>query len=472
MRLPLCIDLDGTLILSDTLIESLLLLLKQKPWLVLLLPFWLCSGKARFKARLASYTTLNPNALPYHPDLLDYLTSESQKGRKVYLVTAANQAIADSIARHLNVFKQAFGSDDKRNLKGRHKRDFLNDQFGKGKYDYAGNHHCDLPIFKDAGHSIVVNASTRTHTKAEALGNVSHTFPAPKLTIKAFLKAIRIHQYVKNILLFIPLLLAHTLLNIPLLTASAWGFISFCLLASGTYLLNDLLDLEADRLHKTKCRRPLASGVMPLPLGLILCPTLIVAALIIAMCLSKTFLIVLLTYFMLTLTYSFYLKRKALLDVFALSLLYTLRILAGMALLQMGYSNWLIIFSLFFFTSLAFVKRYTELSDLSNSERKALYGRGYHVDNLQMIATFGVCAGFLSVLVFTFYLNSVRAVAMYTHPQFLYLICPTLLYWLSRIWLKASQNEMHEDPIVFAIKDKTSYCILIAIIIISIISAL
>jgi 4-hydroxybenzoate polyprenyltransferase len=143
-----------------------------------------------------------------------------------------------------------------------------------------------------------------------------------------------------------------------------------------------------------------------------------------------------------------------------------------MALLQMGYSNWLIIFSLFFFTSLAFVKRYTELSDLSNSERKALYGRGYHVDNLQMIATFGVCAGFLSVLVFTFYLNSVRAVAMYTHPQFLYLICPTLLYWLSRIWLKASQNEMHEDPIVFAIKDKTSYCILIAIIIISIISAL
>jgi 4-hydroxybenzoate polyprenyltransferase len=472
MMPPLCIDLDGTLTLSDTLIESLLLLLKTKPWLLLLLPFWLCQGKANFKAKITEHTTLNPVALPYHIAFLDYLKAEHQKGRALYLVTAADQPIANNIAQHLGIFKQAFGSDGTRNLKGQHKRDFLNNHFGKGQYDYAGNHTCDIAIFKDATHSIVVNASANTQKKAQALDNVAEVFPGEKLTVKAFLKGIRVHQYVKNILLFVPLLLAHTLLNVPLLTACIWGFISFCLLASGTYLLNDLLDLENDRLHKTKCRRPLASGVMPLPLGIVLCPLFIMAAFIIAVCLSKAFLIVLLAYFVLTLTYSFYLKRKALLDVFALSLLYTLRILAGMALLHMGYSNWLIIFSLFFFTSLAFVKRYTELNDLTNSQRKALHGRGYHVDNLQMIATFGVCAGFLSALVFTFYLNSVRAVAMYAHPQVLYLICPALLYWLSRIWLKASQSEMHEDPIVFAIKDKTSYCVLIAIIIISIISAL
>jgi 4-hydroxybenzoate polyprenyltransferase len=468
---PLCVDLDGTLIYSDTLLECLILLTKHKPWLLLYLPFWLCHGRTYFKHKIAHHITLDPVLLPYHHDLLQRLQQAHKKNRPLYLVTAAHQNIADAVSQHVGLFTKAFGSSKNQNLKGNTKRDFLNETFGKGNYDYAGNSSADLPIFKDAHKSIIVNGSDRLIKKMQTTTQAYETLEGPKLTLKDFLKGIRIHQYTKNALIFVPLILGYWLTHLHLIEEVILGFIALSLTASSVYLTNDLLDLTADRQHPTKQKRALASGKLSLAWGCLLCPTFLILGILVSIPLPQAFKLVLLSYYLLTLAYSFGLKSIALLDVYTLALLYTFRILAGMAIIGAGYSSWLLIFSLFFFTSLAFVKRYIELNRVIQTKQKVIYGRNYHIKNTNIIAMFGVASGFLAVLVFAFYLSSSKALSIYTHPEGLYLICPALLYWLSRIWLKASQNQIDEDPIAFALRDKASYLLLGFIILSAILSA-
>ncbi|MHB2040074.1 MAG: UbiA family prenyltransferase [Acidiferrobacteraceae bacterium] len=462
--LPLCVDLDGTLLRTDSLIEALLMLLKANPLILFLLPVWLIRGKAYFKQQVGARVTLAPATLPYNLELLKYLTEEEAAGRRLVLATAADRRTAEQIAGYLGIFSRVIASDGRHNLSGRAKARRLAECFGEHGFDYAGNSHADLAVWPEAAHAIVVSAPPTVARKAASLAPVAEVFPAPGTNRwRAFLKAIRIHQWAKNLLILVPLATSHSLASGAAVKLDLFAFIAFSLCSSSVYLLNDLLDLEADRLHRTKCRRPFASGDLPLTLGLGFIPLLLLSAGTIAITLlPRAFALTLAGYFLLTLAYSFYLKRIALLDVLVLALLYSARIGAGAVAIHVPLSHWLLAFSMFLFLSLALVKRFSELRELRIAAKPGARGRGYLASDLEQLASLGAASGYISVLVLALYANSAQVTLLYRHPFILWLICPLILYWISRIWLLAHRGQMHEDPILFALRDRVSYILAVA----------
>ncbi|MDF1761483.1 MAG: UbiA family prenyltransferase [Coxiellaceae bacterium] len=459
-KTPICVDLDGSLTYTDTLFETFVNALKHNPLTAFLAVFWLLfKGKSYCKQRIAEKTNFADFHLPFNQPLVEWLTLKKQQGHALYLVTAADQRIAHFVIEKLPMFDAAHASDGKRNLKGHYKRDFLDQQFGKGEYVYVGNSKCDISIFKHAKQSVVVHNKTAFINKAKQVSEVTKTFTSGANNLRQFIKAARPHQYAKNVLLFLPFLLGHFLTDLHLLSLVVLGFISFSLLASSAYLLNDLIDLSSDRQHHKKNRRPFASGQLSLSVGLIGSPLCFIIGFSLAVwLLPMAFIGVLLFYYACTLAYSFKLKRLLLIDVFTLALLYTLRIFAGMAILgAIGYSDWLLLFSFFFFTSLAFIKRYSELAAFDQQTKTQLPGRAYHSDHSSEIKIMGMCSGYISVLVFALYIQSARSMALYQLNELLYLICPLLLYWISRAWIITTEGNMHSDPVVFAIKDRVTY---------------
>ncbi len=463
-KTPICVDLDGSLTYTDTLFETFFCAFKNNPLTIVWAFFWLLlKGKSYCKQRLAEKTNFNDFHLPFNQPLVDWLTEKKQQGHSLYLVTAADQRVANYVIEKLPIFDAAHASNGQQNLKGHYKRDFMDQQFGKDKYVYVGNSHCDLAIFKHTKQSVVVNNKASFIAKAEKISDVTETFNGAKNGWRQIVKAARPHQYAKNVLMFLPLILGHYITNLPFLVMTVLGFISFSLLASSAYILNDLIDLSADRQHHKKHKRPFASGQLSLAFGLVGSPLCMIAGTVIALLwLPKAFLAVLMFYFACTLAYSFKLKRLLLIDVFTLAILYTVRILAGMAILgAAGYSDWLLLFSFFFFTSLAFIKRYSELA--SHETKTQLPGRAYHSNHSSEIKIMGMASGYISVLVFALYIQSARSLALYHLNEILYLICPLLMYWISRAWMITTEGNMHSDPVVFAIKDRATY-IVIAII--------
>lgn len=459
-KVPLCVDLDGTLIKTDVLWESLMLLIKRNPLYLLALPFWLMRGRAFLKQQIATRTELNPAALPYHPAFLDFLREERRRGRKLVLTTAADSQVAERVAQHVGLFSEVIASNGETNLRGGNKGRKLVERFGKQGFDYAGNSTVDLPVWREARAAIVVNADERLAQKARQLGEVSHVFNERKSYLRAFIKELRPHQWVKNFIIFVPLITSHKFATI-MLGDAVLAFISFSLCASGVYLLNDLLDLETDRHHHRKKLRPFASGDLPLPVGLVSTPLLFGLSAGVGWCLSWSFLVVLAVYVVLTTSYSWHVKQLALLDVFFLAGLYTIRLVAGHEATRIEYSFWLLAFSMFIFLSLALVKRFTELKTLRLQNLRDSKGRGYTSEDMELVAMLGIASGFLSVLVMALYVNSdqVLQLHLYRYPTLLLLICPLLLYWVSRVWLIAHRGKMHDDPIVFALKDRASYLV-------------
>jgi len=468
MHIPLCVDLDGTLIKTDALFESFLLLIKRNPLYFFTCIIWLLRGRPYLKQKILERVELDAKHLPYSQQFLNYLKEQHRLGREIVLVTASDKKIAEQIANELKIFTEVIASDGKHNIKGKTKRDRLNERFGKKQYDYAGNSSPDLKVWADARHAIAVNTSSSLLKKAQANGNVDNIFHERKATLKTFLKAIRVHQYAKNTLVFIPLLAGHLYFNLPLILDAVLAFIAFNLLASSVYILNDLLDLQADRQHHSKKHRAFAAGDFSISFGLMLIPLFMIPAFVIATFLPKYFILVLLGYFVATLLYSFHIKKQLLLDVFLLAILYTVRIIAGMVAINASYSQWLISFSVFFFLSLAFVKRYTELYFAKQKNETKLNSRSYHIDDLTQLSLFGVVSGYLSTVIFALYLNSSNVVTLYKHPQILWLACIFLLYWISRIWMLATRGLIDEDPVLFAVKDKVSFAVIFAIAIVAI----
>lgn len=471
MNIPICVDLDYTLIKTDTLLELLLLCLKHKPIYLLFLPFWLMKGKAYFKMQLSNRISLDPSTMPYNEEVLAWLHEEKQKGKKLYLVTAAHFQVANKIADYLGIFDKVLANDGKINFKGMVKAEALAKQFGKFQFTYAGDSMADLPVFAIAKEVVVVQPSLKLMRRVKAITATPKIFPKINVNLKTWLKALRIHQYAKNFLILVPLLLSHQYTNLTALFACFLGIAAFSVTASSVYVLNDLLDLSNDRAHATKRNRPFASGALSIPIGIALFLSCLLTAIGFSYFLPLYFSMWLFIYYILTLAYSLHLKRFAILDVLILSLFYTLRITAGMSLIPDGYSHWLILFSIFFFTSLAFAKRYAELHELRSQNKTATRGRAYDVEHMALIANFGVSSSFLSVLIFTLYLNSSKASSLYHHPMVLYALCPFILYWVARIWLLSVEGRMHEDPIVFALRDKTTYFLGIIGIVIGIIAA-
>ena len=453
---PLVVDLDGTLIHTDMLHESALRVLRDNPFDLLLIPYWLSQGKAVLKRNLSNLSCFDPSSLPYNHAFLNWLKQQQTQGRMLILCTASDHAIALSIAEHLGIFDQVIASDGTTNLSGKHKAEALEQRFGHAGFDYAGNSLADLPVWQCARQAIVVNACAGLAEKAATHCLVERVFPSPALSFTEVSRVLRVHQWMKNLLLFVPLLAAHKITDTDAWLALMIAFFSFSLCASSVYIVNDLLDLESDRQHPRKCTRPFASGQVPVWMGVILAPLLLLVSLELAQQTGGLFLPWLLFYFLLTCAYSWGLKRLMLLDCLTLAMLYTLRIVAGAAAMSISLSFWLLAFSVFLFLSLAFVKRYAELEvQLLQGKQKA-HGRGYYTSDASLLQTMGITSGYAAVLVLAFYLNSDAVIQLYQTPEWIWGTVPIMLFWISWMWMKAHRGEMHDDPLIFAVQDKTS----------------
>lgn len=455
---PLVVDLDGSLLCSDLLLESGMAFTRQHPlrcWQPL---SWLQKGKARLKEKLAESVHLDVSTLPYNPDVLTFLQKEKNRGRMLVLATASHRLHADAVAQHLQLFDEVLATENGHNLSAENKRDALVERFGKQGFDYIGNSSDDLPVWSVARKALLVKPPAKVLKQAQQYSNVDHVFDDNSSGISNWPKAMRLHQWLKNLLIFVPLLATHSLFNGAELWHAVVAFLAFGLTASSVYLLNDLLDLADDRQHPSKYRRPFASGTIPLVDGLIAIPLLLLASAgLTALFLPWEFMAVLLTYYGLTLLYSFKLKRHSSIDVISLAALYTLRIIAGAAALALPLTFWILSFSMFLFLSLALVKRYAELHEaFTRNELGQTRGRGYFPDDMPIISTMGIAAGYLSVLVLALYIHDLEASTLYTWVQSLWLTCPLLLLWITRIWLLTHRGQMHEDPVVFAARDRFS----------------
>lgn len=459
-QIPLVADLDGTLIATDTLFESVLCLVRENPWSIVLLAVWLIrGGKAGLKSQVAKRLRLAPDILPYRTEVVEYLREERAKGRRIILATASHRTTAYSVAMHLGLFDEILSTTDGINLKGSRKRDELVQRFGVRGFDYIGDSKSDAAVW----------AASRTAHVAGRLNGVPETalqagarkgmvFGAKRAGFAAYLREMRVYQWVKNFLIVVPALLNHHL-DLALLETLGLTFFSFCLVASGTYVANDLFDLEGDRRHPRKCKRPLASGAISIRRAVLLSALLILGGFSIAAWVGAKLVMCLLVYLGLTTLYSCFVKGKAILDVVVLAMLYTLRVYAGGIVPSVFISPWLFQFSIFLFLSLAFVKRYSELRRMRPQRQYWAPNRGYSMQDLSIISQVGVGSGLLAALVLGLYINGREIERLYPRPEMLWGICPLFVYWIIRVWLIAHRGNMNEDPILFAFHDRVSYIV-------------
>lgn len=467
---PLCVDLDGTLVKSDTLVDSLLVLARTRPGLLWKLPSRLMRGKAAFKAFVTDSVTLDVARLPYNLKVLQFLQQEHVKGRPIYLTTGADSRVAQRVADNLGIFTSVLGSDGSTNLIAGKKLDRLRAHLAVEAFDYIGNARPDLPLLAQATEPMVANPSLGLRMGMRTRGiRPTRLFEERRSPLQAMLKAMRVHQWAKNLLIFVPLLLSHGLSIARLLTALL-AFLCFSFAASATYMVNDLLDIEADRRHARKRLRPFASGDLSAVAGLGAVVVLLLLALSGARFLAAGFYGWLLLYLASTLAYSLYLKRIALVDVLVLSGLYTLRLQAGSAATQTPISHWLAGFSVFLFLSLAIVKRFAELENLRASNSPPKNGRGYLVADIEQLRSFGTSSAYAAVVVFSIYISSQSVMTLYRKPSLLWLMVPLMLLWLSRVWLLASRGELNEDPVVFALTDRMSLLIGVVVVVVALLA--
>ena len=455
-KLPLFVDLDGTLTPTDTLVESVLQLIKRSPLNVFRMLLWLLRGRAAFKAMVAQRARIPADSLPYNESLLQYLRQQKEDGRLLVLATAAHESIASGVAAHLQLFEDVLSTNSGTNLKGVDKLRAIEQRAPHG-FVYAGDSRADLPIWAAAKAAIVVGASPAVAERVRrSMVPVECEFERPSSGLLVWMRALRVHQWVKNLLLLVPLLTAFSFTDFDNLAVIGVAFLAFSLAASATYVVNDLWDLANDRAHPRKKARPFAAARISILQGLGVALVSLVLGLTLAAYVSFGFLLMLLLYLVLTSVYSWVLKRYVLLDVLMLSMLYTLRILAGSIAIGVPTTSWMIAFSVFVFFSLALVKRCAELVSLENSGVLATRGRDYRVTDLAVLWPLGVGAALCSVLVLGLFISAPETQARYTSPAILWLMLPGLIYWLARLWVKTSRGEMHDDPIVFAVKDRAS----------------
>lgn len=468
--IPLAVDLDGTLCRTDTLHEALLVMLVTRPLQLLRLPFWWISeGRAGLKARLADYCIIKPDHLPLNDAVVEMVRAAREDGRTTALVSAADHRQVTAVADATGLFDEAYGSAEGLNLKGDQKAAFLSQHFGHRMFDYIGNSTADIPIWSKSRKAITVQAGPRLREAAQNANRDVHHIDPPQGQITAMFRSLRPHQWSKNFLLFLPMIAAHDLTKLaPVLL----GFAAFCLTASAVYVINDLIDLGADRAHPRKRNRPFASGALSAATGGAMAPALLICAFVIGLATEQPkFLGILGLYFGMTFAYSLWLKRRLIVDVMTLAGLYTVRIIAGAAAAGVVLSPWLLGFSMFLFLSLAAVKRQAELADQISSGRNSS-GRAYEFDDLPVLRGIAISAAQASVLVLALYISSSDVQRLYSLPALLWLICPFLLYWSTRMVMKAHRGQMTDDPIVFAMTDRVSVLVILSCAVIATFAAL
>jgi 4-hydroxybenzoate polyprenyltransferase len=465
---PLCVDLDGTLIKSDTLLDGIFQYARRNPLSVWRLPLWLSRGRANLKIEVARGAMLDAARLPYNADLLHYLQAQRREGRRLFLTTGAEGNLAERVAAHLGVFDGVLATEAGINLTSGRKLARLEERFGQ--FDYIGNSTADLPLLAHAREAMLANPTRglRTGLRMRQI-RIARTFTDQQPLAPTLAKAIRLHQWAKNLLVVLPLVMSHRL-SARSIGAAIAAFFCFSFMASANYLINDMLDIENDRSHPSKRLRPFASGDLPVAFGIAMVLVLTAASVVILPLLPEEFAFWLGAYIVATLAYSFYLKKIAVADVLLLSGLYTLRMLAGGAATGTEISHWLAGFSTFLFLSLAMVKRFSELENLRERGSVSSHGRGYVVADMEQIRTFGTASAYAAVVVFMLYIARPDVTELYRHAGRLWLMVPLLLYWLTRVWLLASRGELNQDPVIFAIRDRLSLLIGAGIVIVVIVA--
>ncbi len=463
---PLCVDLDGALVKSDTLFDALCQFVHRQPMQLWRIPLWLAGGRARLKIEVAKRAPLDVTRLPYNGTLLRYLQVQRREGRAIYLTTGADAVLANRVAEHLGLFDGVLATEGTTNLTSSRKLARLKEQFGE--FDYIGNSRADIPLLANAREAMLANPTfgLRTTLRVRRI-HIAQVFMDKRPRARTLFKAIRVHQWTKNILLLAPLALSHHLTR-GSIAAVVEAFFCFSFIASANYVVNDLLDIENDRRHPTKRLRPFAAGDLSVAGGVGLVFLLCLASAALLPLLPIAFALWLLLYIVTTSAYSFYLKRVALVDVLLLSGLYTMRLLAGSAATGTEISAWLAGLSIFLFVSLAMVKRFSELENLRQRGAAIPSGRGYKVADMEQIRSFGTASATAAVVVFALYISRPDVVALYKHSGRLWLIVPLLLYWLFRVWLVASRGELDDDPVVFAMRDPMSLAAGVAVVVLAI----
>lgn len=469
---PIYVDIDGTLIKTDLLVESALRLALRNPLYVFAMLLWLIRGKAVLKHEIARRVRIDVAHLPYHAEFIEWLRLHATNGRALILASASHESYVKGIASHLGFFTDTMGSTNRLNMAGKNKLAAIKAHSAKQPFDYAGNARPDLPIWQEARHAIVVNPDSGIESAARSVASVQKVFHAPQAGLKVWLKAIRIHQWLKNLLIGVPLLTAFQFQNPVAVLHTAVAIIAFGLVASATYLMNDLMDLDSDRRHPRKKNRPLASGQIGILQAVTVGLLILAGGLTLAATVSLAFLASVIVYLVATLSYSWKLKRYMLIDVLCLGGLYTWRIIAGAIAIGAEISNWLAAFSMFMFLSLALVKRCAELVSLAEQSRQSAQGRDYRVTDTLILTALGVASGCSATLVLALFIESPNTIVHYGHPRLLWLLCPLLLYWVSRIWVKTARGEMHDDPIVYAARDRASWVIFGSLVLITLLAHL
>lgn len=454
-RTPLVVEFEETLTRTEPVLERLLSAFRKAPLEVMLVVLLAMRGRISLRSYLADNDRLDVTSLPVHMPVMDRIEQARAEGRPVFLASATDRRFVEKFAAAQDLFDGVITAEAPRSLQGAARARALVDTFGTGGFDYIGSGAGDLPVWGQARRALVSDPAPDLLDKLHVVSADVETIRIEQRRALALAGALRPHQWLKNLLILVPALAAHSLT-----AGTAWAvllaFLSFSLCASSAYVLNDLLDLEGDRNHPRKCLRPFASGALPLRLGMALVPALLIAALLLALMLPWSYLAALAAYLALTLAYSLILKRKVMVDVVALAMLYGVRLLAGGAAAGVVLSEWLVVFSVFLFLSLALVKRSTELVSRLGQGLVALPGRGYLCQDLPVVEAMAAASGFLSVLVFAFYINSPDVRNLYPTPLMLWGVCLLLVYWIGRILVLVRRGEMHDDPVVFAVTDRTS----------------
>jgi 4-hydroxybenzoate polyprenyltransferase len=461
---PLVVDLDGTLTPTDTLVELVIQVLKEAPLTIFLMPFWLLWGIPYFKAQVARATKFSASALPYREDLVQFLAAQKAQGRQLVLATAAHESIAHAVAAYLGLFDQVMGSTAMCNLKGKRKLAAIQEQIGEA-FVYAGDSNADLPIWRAAYAAILVDVPAGVYRTIKDGVRVEREFSVARSPLKAWVKALRVHQWLKNLLVFVPLVTAFSFSEPASVVRILLAFLAFSFAASATYIVNDLSDLGSDRAHARKRARPFASCAIKIVDGIAASVALMISAFLLATLVSPGFSLILLTYVIITTAYTLRLKEYVLIDVLTLAILYTMRIVAGSFAIDVTMSSWLLAFSLFIFLSLALVKRCGELVSLRASDVESAKGRDYRISDLVILWPLGIGAALSAVVIFGLFISASVTRKNYATPEVLWVVALGLIYWVTRLWIKTARGEMHDDPVVYAVKNRGSRLTIITCIV-------
>jgi len=379
-----------------------------------------------------------PLTIPLNEDVVAFLKEQKASGRQLFLDTSESTAEIEHILANDLTFDGYIN---------------LHSEALPENFDYIGSSNTSANIWKHADKSYLVGKDNSSGVKFE-----KH-FETPSASFAAIVKAVRAHQWLKNLLVFVPIITSQQFMAPGALINTIIMFFCFGAVASFGYIVNDLLDLQSDRIHQSKKNRPFASGTLSISQGLIIGVVLLALATTACLFLPPACILVLTGYLALTIFYSLYLKTKIMMDVVALGALFTLRVIGGAAAIETELSFYLLSFSIFLFSSLGMVKRYAELYNLRAQNLLTAHGRGYRVEDMAPVRIIGISLGYMSVFVMGEYINSPLIAEYYSKPKFIWLLFPLITYWLGRLWLLANRGEVNEDPLIFAIKDKVSLLI-------------